>query len=393
VAFDISADKRLAEEMLKIRNLESVSLLAGGIAHDFNNLLTVIGGNITLAKSYIPPTSPALLRLLDAEQACRRSTALTGQLLTFSQGGSPVRQVASITELITESVVFALHGSKVHCAVTLAPDLWVVEVDAGQVHQVLHNILRNADQAMPHGGTLRVSAENVHLTATAALPLAPGNYVKVTVEDQGVGVPASHLTRIFEPYFTTKEYGSGLGLATSYAIIRNHGGHMTVTSQEGVGTTISIYLPASPDVLPPSKKIEAEPVSGIGKVLLMDDDPAVRRLVLEMLRRLGYEVVCANNGTEAIRLHRQAYDSGQPFDVLLLDLTVPGDLGAEATLTQILQCEAQVKAIVVSGYARAPIVVDFRRYGFQGSLVKPYSIHELSARLRSVLQPAVGGQD
>ena len=251
---DITEKKRLEEDVLRAQKLESVGLLAGGIAHDFNNLLTAIMGNISLAKAQLPPDNKTQTRLSEAERASLRAKDLTQQLLTFAKGGAPVRRSASISELIQETTRFALSGSNSSSEFAIGHDLHRVEIDEGQISQVIHNLIINADQAMPVGGTIRIVCDEATLADNEAPPLPAGRYIRIAIGDQGVGIPAKHLQRIFDPYFTTKEKGRGLGLASAYSIIRNHDGQISVSSEPGRGTTFTIHLPIS----------ESEPVAGTG---------------------------------------------------------------------------------------------------------------------------------
>jgi two-component system cell cycle sensor histidine kinase/response regulator CckA len=323
--------------------------------------------------------------LTKAETACQQATTLTQQLLTFAKGGAPVRQTASIMDLITESTDFALRGSNVRCVFSFADDLWSVEVDPGQVHQVLHNVLINADQAMPHGGIIHVRAENLSVDADCPLPLQQGRYIKIAVSDQGCGIPAEHLPNVFDPYFTTKERGSGLGLAIAYAVVTKHEGYIAVESEVGVGTTFSIYLPASYDVFSTEQDGEARLLSGQGKILVMDDDSMVRELVSSMLTSLGYAVEEACAGAEAIALYQSAKEAGQPFTVVILDVTIPGAMGGKDAIATLRAIDPQVKAIVSSGYSDDPVMANFRQYGFSGVVAKPYTVQELSDVLQRIM--------
>jgi PAS domain S-box-containing protein len=383
---DITERKQLEEERQRVEKLESIGTLAGGIAHDFNNILTGILGNITLAQRYVEPESQAADRLLEAEKASLRAKDLTQQLLTFSTGGAPVKKTASIAELLQESATFALRGSKVRCEFSLPDDLWPVEVDEGQMSQVITNLILNADQAMPGGGTINIRAENTVIKGKGDLPLPKGNYIKITVKDQGIGIPKKHLAKIFDPYFTTKQKGSGLGLATTYSIIKNHEGYITVESEVGVGTTFHIQLPASKKPAPVKAKAKKEaPVGGKGRILVMDDEEMIRKMLSKMLPLDGYDVELAKDGAEAVELYRKARESGQPFDAVIMDLTIPGGMGGKEAIKKLLEIDPDVKAIVSSGYATDPIMADFKKYGFSAVVTKPYSFEELEKTLRNML--------
>ncbi len=384
---DISERRKMEEERLLLSKLESLGLLAGGIAHDFNNILTAILGNISLARMEAvrtgkPEEFPSA-RLAEAEKACERAQALASQLLSFAKGGLPIKKVTSVAELIKESANLALSGSKARSKLVIPKDLWLVEVDEGQISQVFNNLLINADQAMPEGGTITVQAENVRVGDE--LPLPQGRYVKITVADQGIGIPSNYLGKIFDPYFTTKQKGSGLGLATVHSIIRNNAGYITVESQVGVGTTFYVYLPAVAGKIAPDKESPAAPIQGQGRILIMDDEEMVRNVLGTMLKKLGYEVDYAVNGEEAIKKYTTAQQGGQAFTAVIFDLTVPGGIGGMEALKQILSSDPLVKAIVSSGYSDDPIMANYKEYGFKGVITKPYRISELSEVLSEMI--------
>jgi PAS domain S-box-containing protein len=382
---DVTPLKQMEEERLKAGKLESVGLLAGGIAHDFNNILVSILGNISLAKSYLSPSNPAADLLVRAERAGTMARDLTRQLLTFSKGGAPIKETASMEEIIRESAEFSLLGSDVRCEFTFEPDLRPAEVDRGQMIQVLNNLILNADQAMPEGGVILLRAENITTAGEDGLPLEDGEYLRIVVSDQGIGIPAENLQKIFDPYFTTKEEGSGLGLATSYSIIKNHGGHIRVESVEGDGATFFVYLPAAAagegggaaavDFWPDRR----------GKILVMDDEDGVRVVASEMLKHLGHEVKTACDGAEAVRLYREASERGKPFDAVIVDLTVPGGVGGLAMMRELTEFDPGCRAIVSSGYSGEGILSDYEDYGFAGVIAKPYRMEELRDAVNRVL--------
>jgi PAS domain S-box-containing protein len=382
---DITAKRRIEEELLKIEKLGSIGILAGGIAHDFNNILTAILGNISVAKMYLTSKTKVFDRLSDAEKACLRAQGLTQQLLTFSKGGSPIKKLCALSELLQESCQFAIGGSKARCEFFLSPDLWATEVDEGQINQVLHNLVINAEHAMPHGGIVTVSAENTVIKEEDGLPLADGQYVRVSIKDRGIGIAEQHLSKIFDPYFTTKHRGSGLGLATSYSIIKTHGGLLTVESELGVGTTFHVLLPACQRVVSSSKPEAGQPVGGEGRILLMDDEEPIRNLAAEMLSLLGYEVILAKDGAEAIELYVLANVSQKPFSAVIMDLTVPGGMGGKETIRRLQALDPNVKAIVSSGYSNDPVMAEYEKHGFRGVIVKPFGIKEVSEALRRVI--------
>jgi PAS domain S-box-containing protein len=381
---DITERKKMEGELIKAQKIESLGILAGGIAHDFNNILTGILGNITLAKAYVKPEDSVADRLTEAEKACLQAKDLTQQLLTFSRGGAPVKKTFSITELLKDSATFVLRGSSVQCEFSIPDDLWLVEVDEGQINQVISNLIINSAQAMPEGGTIKVQAENTVVWTKDIPPLKNGRYLKISIEDKGIGIQEEHLRRIFDPYFTTKQRGSGLGLAVAYSIIKKHEGYIDVKSQLGVGTTFFIYLPASEHNIINEKKID-KIFKGVGRILLMDDEDVVRHVVGEMLKHLGYNVEFAKDGAEAIKLYEIAKETGKPFDAVIMDLTVPGGIGGKEAINKLLEIDPNVKAIVSSGYSNDPVLSNYTEYGFCGGVAKPYKLEELGKTLHEII--------
>jgi nitrogen-specific signal transduction histidine kinase/CheY-like chemotaxis protein len=386
---DVTEQYRSAQESLKTSKLESVGLLAGGIAHDFNNILTAILGNISIARSQSPPDSRVAGARAAAEKACVRASDLTRQLLTFSAGGAPVKQTASLAEIIRETTTFALHGSNVGLHLALDDDLWPAEIDVGQISQVFHNLTLNALHAMPDGGRLTIRGSNVHLDGRPGQTLRPGGYVSLSVEDTGCGIPAEHLPRVFDPYFTTKKHGSGLGLASAHSIMRKHDGDISVMSEPGRGTVFLIRLPAAEGRVTPAEPAEAQPLEGSERVLVMDDEEPIRRMMQMMLQSLGYQVAAAPDGAEAIRRYAEARTAGHPFDVVILDLTIAGGMGGRETLQALRAIDPQVKAIVSSGYSDDPVLARHRDYGFAGMVAKPYRLQDLGRAVRNVLRNPV----
>jgi len=382
---DITESRKMEEEMLKAQKLESIGILAGGIAHDFNNILTAILGNVNLAKVYTRE-SEVTEKLTRIEKASLQAKDLTQQLLTFSKGGAPIKRTVPIADLIEESTRFALRGSNVRCHFHISADLWPVEIDEGQISQVINNLVINADQSMPEGGIIQVQAENVAVHLQQNVPLPPGKYVRITIKDQGVGIPAKYLSKIFDPYFTTKQEGSGLGLATTYSIIKQHTGHIDVESEVGVGTTFTVWLPASEIIVEPKQEEVSELLVGRGRVLLMDDEEIIREAAGEALQGLGYDVEVVKDGAEAITQYKNAQKAGTPFDVVIMDLTIPGGMGGRETIASLLEIDPEAKAIVSSGYSNDPIMADYRIHGFKGVVAKPYSVEELSKTLRNVIE-------
>jgi len=384
---DVTTQYRAEAELTRIDRLEALGVLAGGLAHDFNNLLATILGNVGLARMYAP--QPAVNDLLgQAERATLRAKDLTHQLLTFARGGSPVRQTTGLEALIREAAGFALHGSKSRLQCSFPPDLWSVDVDIGQIAQVVQNLCLNADQAMPAGGELTVAAANVTCGSADGVPLEPGRYVRVQFSDTGVGIPQANLKRIFDPYFTTKSTGTGLGLTICHSIVAHHDGHLAVASTEGVGTTFSMWLPASAPAEPAGAPVEGAPPTGAGRVLIMDDEEMLRDLVARMLAHLGYETAVAADGATAVRMYHEAREAGRRFDLVLLDLTVPGGVGGAEAVRQLRAVDPTVRAVASSGYSSDPIIAHFRDYGFAGALAKPYQLAELARVVLQVIRGA-----
>jgi PAS domain S-box-containing protein len=385
VFHDITNQQRLEKESLKAQKLESLGVLAAGIAHDFNNFLAGILASIQLSEIKLNQGKDITRHFKDIGTAIHKAAGLTKQLLTFAKGGEPVKKVVFISGLIKDTVSFALRGSNVRSGFSIPDELWRVEIDEGQINQVINNLVINAVQAMPEGGTIIVKAENIRIdTLLHNHSLHPGNYVKITITDQGMGIPEENLPYIFDPYFTTKQTGSGLGLATSYSIIKKHDGFLDVESSR-LGTTFYIYLPASSQVpvIPPPK--EDRPLKGTGKILLMDDEEIIRNNAGEMLRQIGYQVQLAEDGVGTIELFTHAKQSGTPFDVVIMDLTVPGGMGGEKTVSALVKIDPKVKAIVSSGYSNAPIMSNYLEYGFCDIVAKPFRIEELHKKIQYII--------
>jgi PAS domain S-box-containing protein len=388
---DITEKRRYESDLLKSSKLESVGVLAGGIAHDFNNILSIVLGNVSLCKVLVEPNTEVHMRLTSAEKGCARARELTQQLLTFAKGGAPVRKSAAVQDIIHESTAFASRGSNVICKHHADLDLWPVEVDAGQISQVFNNLVINAVQAMPRGGALGTRAVNCDVTERMKIPVRPGRYVHITVEDTGCGIPPENIARIFDPYFTTKENGSGLGLATAYAIIQKHEGAITVESCVGEGTTFHIYLPAS-DTAPIRSSGETQIFvrkKGTGRILVMDDELPIRDLARASLSHLGYEVDTAEHGNEALEKFQSAKSEGRPYAAIIMDLTVPGGMGGRETVKRLLDLDPHVKAIVSSGYSQDPVMANYREFGFVAMVEKPYKIESLAKTLALLTQSSV----
>jgi len=383
---DLTAERRVEEDLAKNERLESVGVLAGGIAHDFNNTLTAIEGNILVAKAHLTEDQKAYERLVEAEKAAHRARDLTRQLLTFARGGKPIKKVLQLHDLLAESTVFALSGSKTHAEFDLPDDLWPIEADEDQVKQMTNNLVINADQAMPEGGTLTVSAENVVLADEEVLTLSPGEYVRIRFSDTGIGIPREYASKIYEPYFTTKQTGSGLGLTVAYSIVRNHDGTIEVEPRtEGTGTTFTVYFPSSHAPVMREVAVPEQPRRGNERILWMDDEEMIREVGEEMLGILGYHGEFACDGAMAIEIFEKADAEGNRFDAVILDLTTPMGLGGVETIRRLLEIDPDVRAIVCSGYSNDPVMANYRDYGFAGVLTKPFSLQNLDDQLRRVI--------
>jgi signal transduction histidine kinase/ActR/RegA family two-component response regulator len=378
---EVAKREETKEELLRARKLESLGVLAGGIAHDFNNFLTVVQGSIEVVKGELDPHEPAQKFLDQAANACQRAALLSSQLLTFAKGGAPVRRPVSIAELVMEVVQLARGASPIGIDLHIAEDLRFADIDPGQIGQVLHNILLNAQQAATAGGTIEVRVENVVSTSEPDAGLC----VRISIRDSGHGVPPEVLPRIFDPYFTTKQGASGLGLSTAYAIVLKHGGQISVESTPGAGTVFSIDLPASQE-FPPSEPAVVSPTrNGVERLLVMDDDEVLRNLCSTVLTKLGYEVRTARDGNEAIALYEAARAAGNGFDAVLLDLTVVDGMGGMETATRLKEMDPSSKLIVSSGYSIAPVMAEFERYGFDAVIPKPWTSAEMGEVFRRVL--------
>jgi two-component system cell cycle sensor histidine kinase/response regulator CckA len=383
---DMTERIKLDEEHLKTSKLDSLGLLAGGIAHDFNNLLTTILGNLSMTKAQVNSRDHLFNFLSEAENASLRAKKLTQQLLTFAKGGTPLKKPFALQQVIPEAAAFALSGSSTHCQCDIPDDLWQIEADEGQISQVIHNLAVNAHQAMPTGGTFTIRAENVTENTAQAQQhgLADaGKYVKLTIQDNGHGIPPYALQKVFDPYYSTKQAGSGLGLSTAYSIITNHHGRIAAVSYQGQGATFVIHLPAA-HVSTTIPQVSSSTLTGEGRVLVMDDEESIRLLLGEMLRHLGYEVQCVAEGNEAVVRYQEAYHARQPFHAVILDLTITGGLGGKDTVQQLREFDPQVKAIVASGYSNDPVLSRYSTFGFHGVVAKPFRLAELSQVLHQI---------
>src|SRR3989338_4258198 len=383
---DISERKRRVDEFVKLEKLESLGILAGGIAHDFNNFLTGILGNISLAKKKCKPDDIIYKLLSDSEKASQGAKSLTYQLLTFAKGGTPARKTISIIKLLRDDVEFACRGSNVKCSLNIPDDLWPVNIDEGQINQVIYNIVINAGHAMSEGGTVELSAENINAYADNRYFVKEGKYVKIAISDTGSGISEENLNKIFDPYFTTKKTGSGLGLASAYSIIKNHDGYISVELKVGKGTTFYIYLPKSQSEAAVIKEHEEGLVYGEGKILVMDDEEILSTAAGMILDELGYSADFARDGKEAIKLYKKAKDSGEPFNAVLMDLTIPAGMGGKEAVKELIKIDPDVRVIVCSGYSNDPIMSEYADYGFSAAIVKPYNIDELSRTINEVVK-------
>ena len=380
----------------QIRQLESIAALSGGIAHDYNNLLTAIMGNLSLALEQVASDSQLAGLLEQALAASRVAKTLTRRLITFSKGGEPTKQPTDIVRVVEDTAAFSLSGSNIRCELGPSNGTWFAHVDPQQIGQAIHNLMINAVESMPAGGTVFVSFENTTLASPNSI-LAPGKYVDVAIKDHGVGISAEHIEKIFDPYFSTKgkgvNKGTGLGLSISHSIIDRHGGEITVCSRVGVGTTFHILLPASDtatDVVQPVgvKKTSArtdKPVSGQGRILVMDDEAMIRELTGNMLRYLGYAADFAEAGQEAVKKYQAALDASRPYDAVILDLTIKGGMGGQETIRKLQKIDPTVKAIVSSGYSDSPVIANYQQYGFCEVVAKPYEMVEFSQKLYRVI--------
>ena len=390
---DITNQKKAEDELFKSEKLESISLLAGGIAHDLNNMLTAILGNISILRIELGESHQHSAKLVAAEKASLQARLLTQQLLTFSKGGAPALEVTTISEMVEECAQFILRGSKVKCSIEKDDDLWPIDADKGQVSQVVNNLIINANQAMPDGGDIRIRMRNLQVRHAEVPALKLGDYICIEVGDEGIGISPHNLKKIFDPYFTTKTKGNGLGLASSYSIIKMHRGTITADSSIGKGSIFKVYLPKSMQIAPAANPFEAEkeePASegihrGKGRILVMDDMEAMMVVAGEILTVLGYDVEYSTNGNEAIKSYKTAKDAGDPFDACVFDLTVPGGMGGEEAANILIDYDPNLVAIASSGYTTSDVMSDYKNSAFKAVLPKPYRIKEMSDVLHELL--------
>jgi len=381
---DITFSERYSQELIKSSKMESIGILAGGIAHDFNNLLTTILGNISLVRNGLSE----LDSLGNSEEACMLAKELTQQLLTFSRGGAPVKKTVVVSDLVQKAVRISMTGTTVKAEMNLCTETSMVEVDPGQINQVLQNLLINAVQAMPDGGKIYISLKPSTIADNSPRPLKPGNYIRIDIRDEGMGIPQENLNKIFDPFFTTKTQGTGLGLTTAYSIIRRHYGHMEVTSELGGGTTFSLFLPATFKKNEKTKEAENMLMTGDNSILLMDDDASIREVARLILQKLGYQVTCATKGEEALELYKESLEAGSPFDLVIMDLTIPGHMGGREAMIELLKLDPKCRGLVSSGYSTDPIMSDFSSHGFKGAITKPFRVEELSMAVKKAIGEA-----
>lgn len=381
---DISERKKIEQELMKVQKLEALGVLAGGIAHDFNNILTAIINSLAYSKLHISPNDETFAALTEAENAAVRAKDITRQLMTFAKGGVSIKKTMLIGDIIRDNVTFLLRGSGVKQEIDIDPKLAPVDIDAGQFTQVINNLVLNAKQAMPAGGILCVSAQNVKLAEGQIKNLAPGLYIKMVVSDNGIGIPDRYLEKIFDPYFSTKQEGSGLGLAVTYSTIKHHHGSLQVFSKIGEGTIFEIYLPAS-ERSPQVSKPFVEVTCG-GTVLLMDDDGLVLETARRLLNSFGYEVQVVRNGTAVVDVYRQSFNEGKRFDAVILDSVVPGGVGGETAAAAILKIDPQAKLVLSSAYSEDSVASQYEERGFSAVLLKPYQAEALREVLGKVIR-------
>ncbi len=377
---DITERLRIEQELEKAERIESIGLLAGGIAHDFNNVLTSVIANLGLCGELIRPESPAFCHLEKAEEAIYQARRLTQQLLTFSKGGEPIKECIHIEPLIRETAGFALSGSRSIVEYSFQPGLFPVDIDRTQISQVIQNLVLNADQAMENGGTIRIHTENITVTPENGIfQLKDGDYIRISIQDEGSGIPADILTHIFDPYYSTKDTGTGLGLTTVLFILKKHHGTIEVDSAEKRGTRFTLYLPACAEEVIVSDEPEkpVEKPSATGSVLLMDDEEGILDVISILLRRHGWEVTPVTDGQQAVAAYQESMERGKPYDVIIMDLVIPGRMGGKDAIAEILKINPDVFAIVSSGYSKDPVMAEPEKYGFSRVLPKPYKIQDL----------------
>jgi len=388
ISRDITLRKQTEDELQKLQKLKSVGTLAGGIAHDFNNILTGLFGNIELAKLNIPTNHKSHTYIENAHQALQRATHLTNQLLTFAKGGDPILEAVNLQNIVKSSVNFNLSGSNIKTHFNLPENLWLITADRGQIDQVIANLTINAKHAMPDGGKLYIAAENVLKSLGPTYDASQKAFVKLTFQDEGIGISKKHIERIFDPYFSTKQTGSGLGLATLHSIVTKHKGYIKVNSEQNIGTTFTIFLPADQSLTEPSTPQSAmntvEPKATTTRILIMDDEKMVRDISTAMLTSCGYSVDTATDGKDALQKYINAVENDTPFNIVIMDLTIPGGMGGKETVNRLLAIDPEAKVIVSSGYSTDPIMANYKEYGFKGRITKPFQIKDLKKAIFQV---------
>ncbi len=382
---DITERLRTEKEILKASKLESLGAFAGGIAHDFNNILTVIIGNLSLIRLQKEGGGVDDQVLSDTEKITERAKGLTQQLLTFSRGGSPIKKATDLRDLLRDTASFIVSGSKTRIHFEIEDGLWGAEIDEGQISQAVNNLVINSIQSMPRGGTVTVSACNLISDGASVPGLQPGNFVKISVSDEGAGIPVDLTQKIFDPFFTTKPEGSGLGLSSTQSIVMKHGGRITVESTPGKGSLFTVYIPSLNRDAPSVKTRSKAPIKGKGRVLILDDEEMILKTAANLIRRLGYEADISSDGTETIEKYMAALRRNEPFDAVVMDLTIPGGLGGKETLEQLRELDANVRAIVSSGYSNDPVMSQYRSFGFIDIIEKPYTLTSISEVLHRVI--------
>ena len=365
VVNDITTKRKMEEEIIKNEKLKSISNVASELAHDFNNILSIILANTSLIKLYMTEEDVFYEKFLEIERAAKKGSDLAKQLLIFSKSNSLNRKKLNLKKLLIDTTRLSLSGTEIKSQFNIDDNLMNVEGDEGQISQVITNIVINASHAMNGKGILEISAKNMD------------KYVQISIEDEGEGISKEHISKIFEPYFTTKKDGTGIGLASVDAIIRRHDGYINVESEKGKGSIFKIYLKAS--------DIKKEVIAGKGKILVMDDDKEIRKVVSLMLSHIGYDTVVAKDGESAVKFYKEHNDSGEPFGAVILDLNITEGMGAKETIEKLMKIDRNVKGIVSSGYVENPIIKEYKKYGFKAAAMKPYTIEYISEILNDVL--------
>ena len=383
---DISEQKKLQSELAKAQKLEAIALRAKSIGHEFNNLLTVIRGNIDLLRHSLDQNHSAQALLIDADKAAVRATNLTNQFIAFSKDEGMIKRPEPFPDLIKGVANSILSDSSIRCSFAIPEDTWLMQVDKGQINQVLYTIIKIIYNSIDDSGEIKISAENTEITEKDMFPLDPGKYIKIVLRGHSAVIPGDLFKQLFDPYFTNAEQNDGLELASSYSIIKNHEGYISVESTLESGTIFYIFLPAATGE---SRKIEKEgvlkTVEGEKRILVMDDQELVRIIVGKMLSFMGFEVEFARHGVEAVDIYQQAIKAGDPFDCVILDLTIPWGLGARETIIKLMEIDPEVKAIVSTGYSNDPSIYNYKELGFKGVIKKPYELQELSSLLKNLL--------